>query len=106
MCIAAALETCISLIRSQQGMNHRCTFPSVAVNYGKGTGTVLRNRDHAEKRALTHAFEAQLLGAFSGPDRTLRPVIDRILPWSDVARGHALLGANATTGKIVLAHRG
>jgi NADPH:quinone reductase len=67
-------------------------------------GTVLRSRGHDEKRELVHAFRRELITAFEGPSPALKPVIDRVISWREVASGHEALGRNATTGKIVLEH--
>jgi NADPH2:quinone reductase len=67
-------------------------------------GTALRSRGHEERRALARAFRRELSPAFEGPRPTLRPVIDRVIPWREIASGHEALVANATTGKIVLEH--
>ena len=35
-------------------------------------------------------------------DGKLRPVVDRVLPLTDVRRAHEIMGANETFGKLVL----
>ena len=67
-------------------------------------GTVLRSRGHDEKRELAHTFCRDLITAFTGSTPALRPVIDRVIPWQDVAQGHRALENHATAGKIVLEH--
>jgi NADPH:quinone reductase len=67
-------------------------------------GTVLRSRGHDEKAALARAFESRLLAGFVGVSPTLRPVVDRVLPWEHVADGHRALANNETVGKVVLTH--
>ncbi|MGZ8831361.1 MAG: zinc-binding dehydrogenase, partial [Thermoanaerobaculia bacterium] len=32
----------------------------------------------------------------------LRPVVDRVLPWTEIAEGHRILEAREAFGKIVL----
>ena len=63
-------------------------------------GSVLRSRPRPEKAALVSAF-----GAFALPrlaDGRLRPVIDRVLPFDEIARAYAELEAGGVLGKIVL----
>ena len=66
------------------------------------TGSGLRARGIEEKIALTLAFERQALPAFGGPRPTLRPVVDRVVPWTDAPEAHRILEANAAFGKVVL----
>lgn len=67
-------------------------------------GTILRGRSTEEKGHLVRIFSDHLLSGFSGEAPTLRPVIDRHLPWGEVAEGHRLLEDNQTFGKVVLVH--
>jgi NADPH:quinone reductase-like Zn-dependent oxidoreductase len=63
-------------------------------------GSVLRSRPRPEKAALVDAF-----GDFALPrlaDGRLRPVIDRVLPFDEIARAYAELEAGGVLGKIVL----
>lgn len=63
-------------------------------------GSVLRSRPRPEKAALVAAF-----GEFALPrlaDGRLRPVIDRVLPFGEIARAYAELEAGGVLGKIVL----
>lgn len=66
------------------------------------TGSGLRARGIEEKVALTLAFERQALPAFGGPRPALRPVVDRVVPWTHAAEAHRLLEAAAAFGKVVL----
>jgi NADPH2:quinone reductase len=68
-------------------------------------GTVLRSRGLEEKIALARAVEDRLVPLFEGAQPRLRPVVDRVLPWTEVVRAHEALEANDTFGKIVLEHR-
>lgn len=63
-------------------------------------GTVLRTRPHREKVALARAFSQNVLPLFTSGN--VRPVIDRVLPFTDVADAHREMEANRTFGKIVL----
>ncbi len=63
-------------------------------------GTVLRARSVAEKGAVAAAFARGVLPGFVSGE--LRPVIDRVLPASEVAEAHRLLESNRTFGKVLL----
>ncbi len=63
-------------------------------------GTTLRSRSLTYKKNLIRTFES-----FAGPKfkaGSLKPVIDTILPWEEVAEAHRRMEANANAGKIVL----
>jgi putative PIG3 family NAD(P)H quinone oxidoreductase len=63
-------------------------------------GTVLRSRPIEEKIAATQAFIAEVLPLL---DRgVLRPVVDRVLPITEIAEAHRYMEANESFGKIVL----
>lgn len=63
-------------------------------------GTVLRARPPEEKAALTQAFAQSVIPLFV--DGRLRPIIDDILPMSDIAEAHRRMEANETLGKLIL----
>jgi putative PIG3 family NAD(P)H quinone oxidoreductase len=63
-------------------------------------GTTLRARPIEEKVALTRRFAAEMLPLFDHGG--LRPVIDRVIDFGDIADGHRAMEANATTGKVVV----
>lgn len=63
-------------------------------------GTALRSRTTAEKAAATRGFVADVLPHLASG--AMRPVIDRVLPLSEIRRAHEIMGANDTFGKIVL----
>ncbi len=63
-------------------------------------GSTLRTRPRDYQIALTDA-----LWEFAGPrfaNGTLRPVVDSVFDWQDVAAAHRYMEANKNTGKIVL----
>lgn len=63
-------------------------------------GTTLRARPLEEKVSLTRRFAAEVLPLF---DRgALRPVIDSVHAFDDIADAHRLMESNANTGKIVV----
>ena len=64
-------------------------------------GTALRYRPLEEKIALTQKFIRTVLPLFA--QGQIKPVIDRILPLSEVAEAHRTMAENLNFGKIVLA---
>lgn len=69
-------------------------------------GTVMRSRGTAERATLVREFVEEVLPAFaislSGENPRLRPVIDSVLPMTELARAHKLMEENDTFGKVVL----
>lgn len=63
-------------------------------------GTALRSRSRSYKVQLTQDFADFALPRFA--DGRLKPVIDSVFDWSDVAEAHAYMASNANIGKIVL----
>ena len=63
-------------------------------------GTVLRARSLEEKIALARDASAHLIPLFDAGK--LRPVIDRVFPFSEIRAAHELMHSNDTFGKIVL----
>jgi len=63
-------------------------------------GSVLRSRSSAEKAELTQSFVASMLGRFATGD--LKPIIDEVLPMTEVQSAHRRMDANETFGKLVL----
>ena len=63
-------------------------------------GTTLRSRSAAEKADIVREVRAQLWPAIA--DGTVRPVIDRVLPWHEAAEAHRLLERGESIGKVVL----
>ena len=64
-------------------------------------GTTLRARPLEEKAALVADFTARFLPLLA--DGRLRPVVDRVLPISEVAEAHRVVAASEHFGKVVLA---
>ncbi|MBA2626474.1 MAG: NAD(P)H-quinone oxidoreductase [Gemmatimonadales bacterium] len=62
-------------------------------------GTVMRTRGLDERIVLARQFTGSMLPLFE--QGVLRPVLDRIVPMTDIAAAHALLEANDTFGKVV-----
>jgi NADPH:quinone reductase len=63
-------------------------------------GSVLRSRSSAEKAELTKSFTETMLGRFATGE--LKPIIDDVLPMTDVQAAHRRMDANETFGKLVL----
>ena len=63
-------------------------------------GTIMRSRPLGEKVAITERFRSRLLAKFANGE--LRPVLDEVFPFEDVAAAHERMDANANLGKIVL----
>lgn len=63
-------------------------------------GSTMRSRGAAERTALAEGFTRELVPLFE--EKALVPVVDQVLPMSEIARAHALLESNETFGKIVL----
>lgn len=64
-------------------------------------GSVLRSRPLEEKASLTQAFRRQILPLFEAG--VLTPVIDRVMPMTQIRQVHELMESNTTFGKVVLA---
>jgi putative PIG3 family NAD(P)H quinone oxidoreductase len=63
-------------------------------------GSVLRSRSAEEKAALTSSFTDQMLSHFTTGE--LKPIIDEVLPMTDIQAAHTRMDANETFGKLVL----
>jgi len=63
-------------------------------------GTVLRGRPLEEKIALARRFAREALPLFARG--VLRPVIDQVLPMTEIAAAHRAMEEDRTFGKIVL----
>jgi len=63
-------------------------------------GLVMRSRSAADKAAIVERFARRFLPEFERG--TLRPIIDRVYPWSEVRSAHERMEQNANQGKIVL----
>jgi putative PIG3 family NAD(P)H quinone oxidoreductase len=63
-------------------------------------GSTLRSRSLEYQIALTRDFTTFALPRFQ--DGRLKPVIDRILDWSQVKEAHAIMESNKNSGKIIL----
>jgi tumor protein p53-inducible protein 3 len=66
----------------------------------KWMGSTLRSRSLGYKIRLTQAFLDHVDQGFT--KGTLKPVIDSVYDWKEVAKAHQYMEANKNTGKIVL----
>ena len=66
-------------------------------------GTVLRARPLEEKIAIARELSSHIVPAFETGQ--LKPVIDRIISFDDIANAHQAMESNETFGKIVLVWR-
>jgi NADPH:quinone reductase len=67
------------------------------------TGTVLRSRPLEEKIVLVREFANGVLPLLAS--QKIRPVVDRVLPFSAIREAHRLLERNESFGKLVLTWR-
>ncbi len=63
-------------------------------------GSVLRSRSASEKAELTKSFREEMLSRFASGE--LKPIIDEVLPMSEVQAAHQRMDSNETFGKLVL----
>ena len=63
-------------------------------------GSVLRSRSPEEKAALTKSFTDEMLARFTTGE--LKPIIDAVLPMTNIQDAHRRMDANETFGKLVL----
>lgn len=63
-------------------------------------GSVLRSRSATEKAELTKSFREAMLRRFASGE--LKPIIDEVLPMSEVQAAHQRMDSNETFGKLVL----
>ena len=66
-------------------------------------GTVLRARPIEEKIALAREFAERMIPQFESG--RLKPIVDRVFGFDQIADAHRLMESNATLGKIVLVWR-
>lgn len=64
------------------------------------TGTVLRPRPLEEKIAITQRFIAEVLPLFTA--NAMKPVIDSVYDFADIAKAHEYMASNGNVGKIVV----
>jgi NADPH:quinone reductase len=67
---------------------------------GRVMGTVLRSRALEEKASLARAFTREVLPLFE--QGKLKPIVDSVLPMSEIKTAHQRMEKNDSFGKIVL----
>ncbi|HEY8393937.1 MAG TPA: NAD(P)H-quinone oxidoreductase [Thermaerobacter sp.] len=82
------------------GVLERCDLRRLLAKRLQVTGTTLRSRSPEYKARLTQEFATRILPRFA--EGRLRPIIDRVFPWEQVADAHRYMEANRNIGKIVL----
>lgn len=63
-------------------------------------GTTLRSRSREYQTKLTKDFMDFAYGALV--NKTIRPIVDEVFSWHDVAKAHRYMEANLSAGKVVL----
>jgi NADPH:quinone reductase len=66
-------------------------------------GTVLRARPLEEKIGLAREFSTRMIPLFESG--RLKPIVDRVFPFDQIAEAHRVMESNATLGKLVLVWR-
>jgi tumor protein p53-inducible protein 3 len=98
---ALALDGRIVLLAMMGGSRlERFSLGPLFQKRGQLTASTLRNRSLDYKVRLSQAFLAYAAPRFA--DGTLRPVIDRVFDWADVAEAHQYMEENRNAGKVVL----
>lgn len=82
------------------GATAECPLGLLLAKRATVIGTVLRSRPLEEKAALTQSFARDVLHKFASG--ALKPVIDTILPMTEIRAAHKHMESDATFGKIVL----
>jgi NADPH2:quinone reductase len=82
------------------GATAECPLGLLLAKRATVIGTVLRSRPLEEKAALTQNFARDMLHNFASG--ALKPVIDTIMPMTDIQAAHKHMESDTTFGKIVL----
>lgn len=82
------------------GASANINLASLVFKRIKVIGTSLRGRPLEEKVALNQKFIRLALPYFATGQ--LRPVVDRLFSWEEVAEAHRYMASNANFGKIIL----
>jgi NADPH2:quinone reductase len=97
---ALATEGRIVMIAAQGGVSAKVDLVKLMMKRAVLTGTMLRSRPVAFKAGIKAALLREVWPLFGTPG--IRPVIDRIFAFEDVAAAHAYMDSGAHKGKIVL----
>ena len=97
---ALAPEGRIVVIATQGGSSARLDLMKLMLKRAVLTGTTLRSRPLAFKAAIKAALLSEVWPLLEAG--SIRPVVDRIFAFDDVAAAHAYMDSGAHKGKIVL----
>jgi putative PIG3 family NAD(P)H quinone oxidoreductase len=90
----------IMLVGLVAGLSANVPLGALLMDRVRIQGTVLRSRPPEERMAVARRFEKELVWAFA--TKALRPVVDSVVPMSEVSGALKRLTANEAFGKIVL----
>ena len=90
----------IIVIGLMGGVNGELPLGALLAKRGSIHGSVLRSRSTSEKAALTKSFTGEMLPKLESGE--LEPIVDEVLPMSEVQEAHRRMDANETFGKLVL----
>jgi NADPH:quinone reductase len=97
---AAAVEGRIVQIAFQSSPEATVNFRRIMLKRLTHTGSVMRSRSVADKAAIAHAVEKNVLPLIAAGK--VRPIMDSTFPLAQAAAAHARMEASAHIGKIVL----
>ncbi|MEM9488336.1 MAG: zinc-binding dehydrogenase, partial [Myxococcota bacterium] len=98
---AVATRGCVVVIGLLGGLNATITMPVLLTKRARVIGTVLRARPLEEKAALAQIFARRVIPLFER--NAVQPVIEDVMPMTEIARAHERMESNETFGKLVLA---
>lgn len=101
---ALALNGRLVIIGLQGGVKAEIDLNKLLTKRAAVAATSLRGRPLAEKSAIVAAVREHVWPLVAAG--RVRPVVDRILPVTEAAEAHRIVGASAHVGKVVLAVSG
>jgi NADPH:quinone reductase-like Zn-dependent oxidoreductase len=93
----------IVVIGMQGGRKAEVDLAALMTKRATVTGTTLRARPTEQKTAIVRAVRDEVWPLIE--DGEVRPVIDRVLPVTDVAEAHRIVTASDHIGKVLLTIR-
>lgn len=97
---ALALRGRVVVVGLLGGATAELPLGALLAKRGQIFGTVLRSRNLEEKATLAQAFTRHALPLFAAGK--LKPIVDSVMPMSDVRDAHKRMESNDSFGKIVL----
>jgi putative PIG3 family NAD(P)H quinone oxidoreductase len=97
---ALATSGRLVLVGMLGGATAECPLGLLLAKRASVIGTVLRSRPLEEKALLTQTFARDMLGKFASG--ALKPVIDTVMPMTEIRAAHQRMESNDTFGKIIL----